>query len=183
MCLFVILACLLSFCSSKMYTSDSSVPLNPDTSCKVRGRYGDSVVGITWVFARHCQQRCSPIAFVCRHIRSHDSVWDPLGWLYVFRSCSLNMVPVFSASAAEVFPHPLRTHRQGMAGQPLLGTAGNWDSGMCLQILGKMITSQLEIAPLRVLRESVLPRVWSPRGCRLTAGVLLTHIHTSGGTG
>lgn len=84
MCLSVILACLWSSCSSKMYTSDSSVPLNPDTSCEVRGRYSDSVVGIVRAFAHHCQQRWRPVALVHRHIRTHDSVWDPLGWPFMF---------------------------------------------------------------------------------------------------
>lgn len=80
------------------------------------------------------------------------------------------------SSGLWVLPRTPRTHWEGMAGQPCLGPAGNWGSGRWLQIWGRM-----GIALLRVLREGVLARVWSLRGCRLTVRVLLICIHPSGG--
>lgn len=98
--------------------------------------------------------------------------------LYVFHSCSLDTLLVFSASAAgdcgfsPGSEKPLT--RDGWA-VPLPGDL--WSLWLRHTVTGLW---QLGTAALRALREGVLPCLWSPRGCRLTVWVLLTRIHTSG---
>lgn len=113
-----------------------------------------------------CQERCRPVALVHRHTWTHDSVWDPLGWPFMFSTWHAACVFSICSRRLWVFPRLWEAPDQGWLG--------------CPPAWGPLVTLA-QTHSYRLMAAGRCPALLqSLRGYRLTLWVLLTCIHTSG---